>query len=402
MNAGCTIVSPNYLHYARTLSESYRQHHPDHLFFVLVVAKVTDSSLFEGEPFTAVLLNEIGLENIPALAMKYDILELNTNVKPTFLKHLLDKHRQLDHVVYLDPDIFVYAPLNPIFTLLLDNNIVITPHTVIPQIHGSLEREQGTLLCGTYNLGFIGLKRGAESAMFLDWWERRCLQLAYSELQSGLFVDQKWINLVPGLFDGVAICRHLGCNMAYWNLQERTLAPHENSYMVNGKYLLIFYHFSGIVIDAPNSLTKYTEEYTFETRRDLREIFYSYREAVTNNRREATDNIPYGFDHFNNGVKVRSLTRRIFSAHEARFPLDNPFSESSSFYQFAKKKRLIGGREFAGQKIWRTANQNSTSIRILNFTFRIALFVLGPAYYEMLMRYISHFSNLRAQKVFLK
>ena len=41
--------------------------------------------------------------------MKYGILELNTNVKPTFMKHLLAAY-DLDTLVYLDPDIFCYAP----------------------------------------------------------------------------------------------------------------------------------------------------------------------------------------------------------------------------------------------------------------------------------------------------
>ena len=50
---------------------------------------------------------DIGLEDVRGEAMKYDILELNTNVKPTFLKHLLERYG-LTKLVYLDPDIFVY------------------------------------------------------------------------------------------------------------------------------------------------------------------------------------------------------------------------------------------------------------------------------------------------------
>ncbi len=52
------------------------------------------------------------------------------------------------------------------------------------------------LIDGVFNLGFIGLSKAAETERFLDWWERRCLNLGYNERWSGLFVDQKWINLV--------------------------------------------------------------------------------------------------------------------------------------------------------------------------------------------------------------
>ena len=83
--------------------------------------------------------------------------------------------------------------------------------------HEVAPTEQDLLYNGTFNLGFIAVRRCAEGARLLDWWEERCLGLGFSEGRSGLFVDQKWINLAPGLFEGVAIERHAGCNMAYWN-----------------------------------------------------------------------------------------------------------------------------------------------------------------------------------------
>src|SRR6201996_1186573 len=91
--AACTIVSPNYLAYARTVAASYLAQHPGDRFFVLLVSSLTDATPFSNEPFTAVTLPDLweksALDDLPALAMKYDILELNTNVKPTFMKHLL-------------------------------------------------------------------------------------------------------------------------------------------------------------------------------------------------------------------------------------------------------------------------------------------------------------------------
>ena len=42
--AACTIVSPNYLAYARTLSASYLAQHPGHRFFVLLVADLQDAA----------------------------------------------------------------------------------------------------------------------------------------------------------------------------------------------------------------------------------------------------------------------------------------------------------------------------------------------------------------------
>ena len=40
-------------------------------------------------------------------------------------------------------------------------------------------------------------------------------------VEEGLFVDQKWIDLVPGFYPDVGIIHHPGYNVAYWNLHCR-------------------------------------------------------------------------------------------------------------------------------------------------------------------------------------
>ncbi len=225
--AACTIISPNYLPYARTLATCYLAHHPGHRFFVLLVANLSDPAPFPSateaaEPFETVLLTTLPIPDLLAIAFQYDLLELNTDVKPTFLRYLFAQHA-LEHLTYLDPDIFVYAPLTPVFEALSDNDAVLTPHITSPIDDDLLPGEQEMLYNGTYNLGFIALRNTPAADRILAWWERRCLTLGFSEGRTGLFVDQKWMNLAPGLFPHVAILRHPGCNMAYWNLHERTL-----------------------------------------------------------------------------------------------------------------------------------------------------------------------------------
>ena len=182
------------------------------------------------------MLEEIGLPNLNSLAMKYDILELNTNVKPSFMKYIFD-NSDVDRLVYLDPDIYIYNRLDPVFDLLEGANVVLTPHITSPINDDKNPREQDFLLSGTYNLGFIAVIRSSESIRMLDWWERRCLEQGFDETRTGLFVDQKWMNLAPCLFEKVEQCKDLGCNMAYWNLHERSLTYEDSEYVVNEMFL---------------------------------------------------------------------------------------------------------------------------------------------------------------------
>ena len=412
MRAGCTIVSPNYLPFARTVAASYLAHHPGQRFFVLVVADAADPAPFQhGEEFTAVMLGEIGLPDLRATAMKYDILELNTNVKPTFLRFLFERY-ELDALVYLDPDIFVYGPLDPVFEALEQGApAVLTPHMTSPVFDGRSPSEQDLLYNGTYNLGFIGLARTDEGRRLLDWWEQRCLELGFSEGRTGLFVDQKWMNLAPGFFEGVAISRDPGLNMAYWNLHERVLLSDAREYRVESPVRepvrLRFFHFSGVSPTEPEVLSRNTDRFTLATRPDLRGLFADYKAAVLGNTGSPAEQTPYGFDQFTDGTTVTRLARRLFAAHGAHFrhgdgSMPNPFDAAGEFAHFARTAHLVKGKAPAPRATWREFNAGDRRVGAVHRVLRLALRTLGPHRYELLMRYLAHISVLRHQGIFLR
>ncbi len=399
----CTIISPNYLAFARTVSASYLEQHPGHRFFVLIVADLAenDRATFSLDGFTPVLLDEIGLEDVRREAMKYDILELNTNVKPAFLKHLMRAY-DLETVLYLDPDLFVYSPLTPVFDALQEASMVLTPHMTRPIHDGKLPGEQEMLYNGTYNLGFIGIRRCDESWEMLDWWETRCLELGFSEGRTGLFVDQKWMNLAPGLFERVSILRHAGCNMAYWNLHERVLsvAP-DGRYQVNGIVPLCFFHFSGIVLQDAAVLSKNTDRFTLADRPDLQPMFASYKAAVLTNQGTAAESHAYGFDAFTDGTTLTRLARRIYSKHPGRWAGQDPFDADGTFATFAKELRLVDGKAPVPKNTWKEFNAKDRRVQMVHRLLKAALRILGPNRYELLMRYLSYITVLRHQSVFL-
>jgi hypothetical protein len=403
--AACTIVSPNYTAYARTVAASYLEQHPGQRFFVLIVADLSDATSFATDAFTPVMLGEIGLADVRGEGMKYDILELNTNVKPTFMKYLMAKYA-LDGLVYLDPDIFVYAPLEPVFAALENGaSAVLTPHMTTPVFDGKNPSEQELLYNGTYNLGFIAVGRGVESGKVLDWWERRCLDAGYSEGRTGLFVDQKWMNLAPGLFEHVAILRDAGCNMAYWNLHERALVKTDAGWVVenavSGRVPLRFYHFSGVVVSDATVLSKHTDRFTLAQRGDLQEVFAGYKAAVLANKDAAVEGLAYGFDALSDGTTVTRLARRIYAKHQAKFAGD-PFDAQGAFAAFAKARGLVKGTVAPAKETWKDFSAKDRRVEAVHGMLKIALRVLGPHRYELLMRYLGHISVLRNQAVFLR
>jgi len=395
IRAACTIVSLNYLPYARTLCDSFLEFHPDHKFYVLLVDRPPEGFDASLEQFELVLVEDMGIPDFQSVAYKYDILELNTNVKPTFLKMLLA--RGVDQLLYFDPDILICSTVDPIFDALNTSGIVITPHCMSP--NEQLPNEEANLLyTGVFNLGFIAVSKTAEAERFLAWWEHRCLTLGYAERWTGLFVDQKWINLVHCYFESVHVLKHPGCNVAYWNLHERILEKAPTSWLVNRKAPLIFYHFSGISVDGGDRISKYADQFDLTSRPDLAELFAEYRERLVTHGIRDFGRYPYAFGYFNNGELVNKLQRAAYAANLDRFSLVDPFDATGPFYAWARKNHLQGRQDTAGNFNRQTYNRRDKRVRYVNRMLRLALRLLGPNRYTLLMKYLAYASVLRHEK----
>src|SRR5216683_4319662 len=193
----CTIVSANYLHFGWTLAESFLKLHPDDEFHLLLVDRIPEDFTSRDSRVHVHEVEKLGLPTFRSLAFKFDILELNTGVKPSFLKHLFALGA--DKVIYFDPDIYVFNSVELIYEALESASIVLTPHILSPTPDVEHVYEKGLLRTGVFNLGFVAVSNSAQGLSFLDWWEERCLKFGFQDLWAGLFVDQKWVDLVPCL-----------------------------------------------------------------------------------------------------------------------------------------------------------------------------------------------------------
>lgn len=402
ITAACTIVSKNYLAYARTLCASFKRHNPEADFFVLLVDRNDGEIDVKAEPFKVIEVEDIGIPNFDHAAFKFDILEFNTNVKPTFLKFLF-RTEKIAKLFYLDPDILVYDSFAYLYSLFDSHDIIITPHFVSPIEDDLHPSEQDLLVSGVFNLGFIGVNNSAEGIRFLDWWESRCLALGFNEPSTGLFVDQKWINLVPCFFESAHIVRHVGCNVAYWNLHERLLGTDCNgSLIVNGQERLIFYHFSGVSIEDRNQLSKYQNRYDFISRPDLKVLFDNYRDEVLTNGFKECSEFVYYYSTFTNGVLISPFARRLFSIFYVKHLLENPFDANGPFYLKLASCGLLTHSDSVALRESLSRKKNESKEKFANILLGLVLRLIGVEKYCMLMKYLSFISVIRNQEAILK
>jgi glycosyltransferase involved in cell wall biosynthesis/SAM-dependent methyltransferase len=289
----CTIVAKNYLAHARVLALSLREQHPDSELTVLVLDGVDGYVDPAQEPYRLLGPQDIDCEPFEQMVSSYSVIELSTAVKPWLLRKLLTEQ---DHAVYLDPDIRVVSPLDEIRELATEHGIVLTPHNLTPiPRDGRYPSEESILIAGAYNLGFIGLGRSSAADELLDWWSERLETDCVVDPPSGRFVDQKWIDLVPGIWPQTHLLRDPAYNIAYWNLHARTLEINGDAGQprIDGAPVR-FLHFSGYSPDRPDTLSKHQDRIDFEERPDVKAVADHYGAALLEQGFEEVSKWPYG------------------------------------------------------------------------------------------------------------
>src|SRR5262245_13427851 len=323
--AACSVVSKSHLAYARVLAESFRQYHPAARMFVLVVDGADGYVRPRHEPFELVELAELEIPDLPSLCFRYDAFELCCAAKAYLLRHLL-RRSDLSIVCYLDSDILVLRELTELGAILDRHSIALTPHLIADmRDDGRTPGLRHILGSGAYNAGFIAVHNDPTAHRFLDWLGAQVQRYCVHDLGAGLFVDQRWLDLVPGMFDDVGILRHPGYNVGHWSLSHRTVTESGGEILVNG-LPLHFFHFSGLDFDDTRGLSKHQDRFTLDAVPVLEPLFVHYRQRVLGAGHAETRRWPYGFARFSNGVPIARQIRRLhWSLGDHARPFGDPF-----------------------------------------------------------------------------
>jgi glycosyltransferase involved in cell wall biosynthesis len=309
-----TIVSRNYLAYSLTLMQSLAAQHPESKRYVCLADTREDDPALDTDLFETVAIDQLGLPDFEAFVFRYDIMELNTAVKPYMFEWLRARHPEAG-LVYLDPDIYVLQRLTEVERAFENGKLaVLTPHLSAPlPDDGRFPTELSLMRTGVYNCGFVAINAAhSHSADLIEWWSRKLEFDCFVDLAAGLFTDQKWMDMAPGLFPDVLVLRHDGYNVAYWNLANRTVMQTEDGgYRANG-VALVFAHFSGVDLGKPEIYSKHQNRFDAGSIHGLRPLYEEYLERLGNNGHLQHASKRYAYGHFADGEKVVPALRRAY------------------------------------------------------------------------------------------
>jgi glycosyltransferase involved in cell wall biosynthesis len=363
-----TICSKNFLAHSKVLFNSIKEQYPNAKLYLGLCDKIDNSIDQSSEMFEFILLEQLDIPNLDEMSRTYNITEFNTAIKPFVFLYLFEK---LGHknVVYLDPDILVVDKLEEVDNLLAcGSEAILTPHILSPAESNQLD-DQKFLLFGVYNLGFLALSNTSNVINYLHWWSRRLQKQCIIKIEAGIFVDQKWCDLLPAFVEKTNILRHPGYNVAYWNLPQRTITQTGNTWFSNNQPLR-FVHFSGNKIDDGNTFSRHSSEVTVDNIGDLKLLLDYYREQVYKNGHEFYRKLPYAYSwNGSAGVNLHTPDNLDMANTSETISSSNRSVKSAKKYNLKAKvvttlnalpvaKQLSGGYIPLLKKVWRSYKLN--------------------------------------------
>lgn len=212
MPSFCTISTTSHLFKAYALAKSLDKYNGK--LYILLVDDINNSNQSTPSNVELISIANIQNEKVKQITKKYgrNKDKLRWALKSVLLLHLLNKY---DKVVYVDNDIYFFNDFGFLFNELEAYQLLLTPHLYPSSPLKDQTWFEANYRVGLYNAGFVGANKQAKEA--LNWWTDCCLYEIKKSYYRGLFDDQKYLDLMPVLFDGVKVIKNRGCNIAGWN-----------------------------------------------------------------------------------------------------------------------------------------------------------------------------------------
>lgn len=336
-----TSAAFNYIPKVRMLFRSLRKHHPEWRLHLALADELRPGVDLAAEPFDEVhAAADLGIPDWRGWAFCHAIVELATAIKPFMLAQLLERPGT-KKVIYLDPDTVAFSRLDDIVEALDESNVLLTPHQTHPErtLAAVMDNEISSLKHGIYNLGFIAVSATDVGMEFANWWSERLYHFCRADIPNGLFTDQRWIDLAPAFFSGVAIMRSGRHNVATWNLTTRNLVLSDSGEYLVDDEPLGFYHFTGFDSGAHRIMAAKNAG----NNPAVQKLIDWYADQTRDLASDPLSKEPWAFGCFTDGTPISRAQRIVY---RERVDLQNAFRdpfEASGYLAWWNKQ---GRREF--------------------------------------------------------
>lgn len=267
----CTLFDKNYLPHLFVLKASLEEHVKDFLLYCFCMDEESFAYLTEKNDPNLVPISRDTLENhfegLKIAKTNRSKVEYYFTCSSSLCGFILDNYPNTDIITYLDADLRLFSSPEPIFNEMKNHSIGIIAH----KFYGFGKRFEKY---GKYNVGWLTFVNDENSRKCLTDWRNNCINWCYDRLEDGKFADQKYLEHWHNDYKGVHEIKHIGANVAPWNVgQYKLTTTRDGKIMVNDQPL-IFYHFSGFKQLDENTYTTHVSKYLVSLKGTLKHQIY--------------------------------------------------------------------------------------------------------------------------------
>ncbi|WP_061222715.1 hypothetical protein [Leptospira weilii] len=233
----CTLFDFNYLPLGLSLYESVQRHFGDFHLWVLAMDDKT-YTFFKENSFDHVTMLSLGdIESEDVLTAKWNRTwqEYCWTLSPVLPSYVLAKNPNIDHITYLDSDIFFFSNVGPVYDEIGKQSVMIIPHR-FPDRLKHLEAN------GIYNVQMVYFKRDEIGMKCLGRWREQCLEWCYNRVEDDRLGDQKYLDVWPQTYKNICVLKNEQAGVALWNAERYKIRLKDEEILIN-ESPLIFYHF---------------------------------------------------------------------------------------------------------------------------------------------------------------
>jgi hypothetical protein len=256
----CTIFDRRYVARALALYRSLERSDPD---FVLRAVCMDATSRQLLERLALPRCRTVPIEHIEdwdpelrAVRPTRTSWEYCWTATPAVCRYFLQTEPQLEHLTYLDADLYIWSSPAPLFQELGDDSILLIPHRTSPDTENAV---------GIYNVGWLTFRNDPRAITALQWWRERCLDWCYDRVEPQRFGDQKYLDDWPTRFDGVRVSALPTAGLAPWNetRHQTTPNPQPGPPLIDNQPLIYFHH-TGLRVERASWLPRFLARSTDE------------------------------------------------------------------------------------------------------------------------------------------
>lgn len=314
----CTLFDKNYAFRGLALYDSIIKYCPNFKLWILCLDLECYDILEKMSLKNTVLVKLSDVEDEKLLEAKANRNhgEYCWTLGSVFTNFVIKNNSELDHITYLDSDIYFYSSPQVLYEEMANDSVLIIKHNYERKLKYLEARS------GIYNVALVIFKNNKDGLAILENWSNNCLRWCYNRYEDGKFGDQMYLDVWPQNFKGVCVSKNIGADLAPWNVGKYKISVSNGKIFVD-EIPLVFYHTHTLKILASDKFELYSSFYSISP--VIEKIIYEpYTKNITNfiNQVKLVDRgFNYGYklpETFKDKIKqrIKRLIVLIYFSHK--------------------------------------------------------------------------------------